>query len=81
MSTDFRHSQYDSLGEKLEVFARQGFRAWLNTLLTDRGSFDVEYKLQILNDILQKPEVSLPLVFAHLNSDHGNTLGHTRIPT
>ena len=79
--TDLQYVQYDSLGEKLEVFTRAGFQAWFNTLLSHRGVAEAQDNLQVLNGFLQKAKVSLPLIFTHNNSQHGNPSGHTRIPT
>ena len=62
-----RHMQYDSLAEKLELFIRQRFQAWFNTALNAEGFSVTDYKLELLQAMIQKAKVGLTLVGAHLH--------------
>ena len=67
MNADSHHVWCDSFVQALEVFIRHCFQAWFNTVSSPEGPRATDGKLKLLQAILQKSKVSLPLVVAHLH--------------
>ena len=65
--TNSRYVRYDSLVEELEIFLRQSFQTWFNTISNTKGTDAIKGELNLLQTILSDIKVCLALVVANLH--------------